>query len=245
MDGRNTGMKEAELYAPVRDYLAAQGYHVRGEVHHCDLAATRNGATIIVELKRVLNVDLLAQAVHRQRVSPSVYVAVPRPSGKENSPRWRGLRRLLRQLEVGLIWVSFHGAQPHVEVVAHPLPFDRKRSRRAERALIEEVENRSVDTPGGVRGKPLLTAYREHALLIALALERHGPQSPKALRAMGAGPKTQSILYNNVYGWFQRTGRGVYALKPAGASALESYASLLPALEARLTAPASKDNPQV
>ena len=237
-------MKESSLYAPVRDYLTAQGYRVRGEVHHCDLAATRGGATVIVELKRALNVDLLAQAVQRQRVSASVYVAVPRPNGKENSPRWRGIRRLLRQLELGLIWVSFQGAQPHVEVVAHPLPFDRKRNRRAERALIEESERRSADTVGGSRGKPLLTAYRENALLIALALDRHGPQSPRALRAMGTGPKTQSILYNNVYGWFQRTGHGVYNLKPPGKAAIETYASLIPALEARLAAPASGETPQ-
>ena len=233
-------MKESDLYAPVRDYLIAQGYHVRGEVHHCDLTAVRDGAAVVVELKRALNIELLTQAVQRQRVSASVYVAVPRPSGKEHSPRWRGIRRLLRQLEIGLIWVSFQGAQPHVDVVAHPLPFDRKRNRRAERALIEEAENRGADTPGGVTRRTLLTAYRENALLIALALQRRGAQSPKALRAMGTGPKTQSILYNNVYGWFQRVGHGLYALKPAGEKALESYASLVPALEERLIAPNRK-----
>jgi hypothetical protein len=33
--------RESDLYAPVRDFLAAQGYTVRAEVKHCDVVAVR------------------------------------------------------------------------------------------------------------------------------------------------------------------------------------------------------------
>ena len=43
-----------------------------------------------------------------------------------------------------------------------------------------------------------------------------GPSSPKALRAVGAGAKTTSILSSNFYGWFQRVARACYQVTESG-----------------------------
>jgi hypothetical protein len=55
----------------------------------------------------------------------------------------------------------------------------------------------------------------------------HGAASPAQLRAMNTGPKTQSILYNDVYGWFERVGHGLYALRPEGRAALREHPDLV------------------
>ena len=58
-----------------------------------------------------------------------------------------------------------------------------------------------------------MTAYRQEALACAAALAA-GPRSVRELRAtsLDAG----KILLSNVYGWFVRVDRGVYALTDAG-----------------------------
>ncbi len=236
-----TAPLERDLAGPVRDYLEKQGYTVRSEVHDCDLVATRGGDEfIVVELKRRLNVDLLAQAATRQKLTPNVYVAVPRP--EKPVKRWRGVRHLLRRLELGLIWVT-SGRGRRVQVVFHPEPFQRKRNHRASRAVLAEAGGRRMDgNTGGSNKRPLLTAYRENALLVALALSETGPDAPKNLRVRGTGPKTLPILYDNVYGWFTRVERGVYALSEAGRAALEEYAEVLPHLQAVL-AETGKEGP--
>ena len=68
-----------------------------------------------------------------------------------------------------------------------------------------------------------MTAYRQRALSCAAAL-REGPRRPRDLRE--AAPDAAAILLRNVYGWFEREGRGVYRLAPAGAAALLRWTAL-------------------
>jgi len=111
---------ETDLYEPIRKYLESNGYTVRSEVNHCDVTATKGDDLIVIELKRQFNVDLLIQATARRSITDSVYVAVPRPAAW--NARWRGIKRVLRQLELGLILVSL-GARTHrVDVAFHPAP---------------------------------------------------------------------------------------------------------------------------
>lgn len=215
---------ERDLYSPVRDYLAAQGYTVRGEVKGCDITATRGGDLLVIELKREFNTALLIQATQRQRAADSVYVAVPRPHDGLRTKRWRGICHLLRRLELGLLMVNPNGPGPAVEVVFHPVPYDRKRIKKQKRAILEEMAGRSGDfNEGGSVRRKLLTAYRESAIHIACCLAEGGPATPKQLRAMGTAPKTQSILAGNVYGWFERTARGIYRITARGNDELGAY----------------------
>jgi hypothetical protein len=70
----------------------------------------------------------------------------------------------------------------------------------------------------------IVTAYRQEALRIASVLAAHGAQSPARLRTDAEAPKAGGILRDNVYGWFERVTRGIYALTPAGQTALQAFA---------------------
>jgi hypothetical protein len=62
-----------------------------------------------------------------------------------------------------------------------------------------------------------MTAYRQQALICAAALEE-GPRRPRNLKAIA--PDAGRIMLRNVYGWFERAGRGVYRLTASGRQAI-------------------------
>jgi len=219
-------MLETDLYAPVKSYLERGGYSVRAEVLGCDVTATRGDDLVVVELKKSANLTLLIQATDRQRITDSVYVAVPAPRPRQRR-QWRGVRRVLRMLELGLLIVHFDGARTRVECIFDPGPYQRRKRSRRTRAIVDEIGKRSGDfNVGGSVGKPLVTGYRESAIQIACSLLRIGPASPASIRALGAPAKTGRILLDNHYGWFRRVQRGVYALTEQGRADLSRYPEL-------------------
>jgi len=193
-------LRETDLYEPIRDYLVSQGYTVRAEVADCDVVAYKEGELLIVELKRRCSADLLIQAIDRQRITDSVYVALPGPFDLRRGSRWHGIRKLLRRLELGLIVVDLQRARPQVKVVSRPSPYRKKRLKHRRLAVLEEMIGRSGNrNQGGTqRRQKLVTAYRESAIHIACCLERYGPLTPRQLRGLCAGSKTTSILYKDV-----------------------------------------------
>ena len=91
-----------------------------------------------------------------------------------------------------------------------------------------QTHGRSGDfNEGGSTRRKLVTAYRENAIHIACCLFDCGPMSPKALRGLGTGERTLSILYTNVYSWFEAVDKGLYALSPKGREELEAYGELV------------------
>jgi hypothetical protein len=87
--------------------------------------------------------------------------------------------------------------------------------------LLSEHARRVGDpSPGGSTRQPVMTAYRQRALACA-ALLRAGPGRPRDLRAVA--PDSGAILLDNVYGWFERTERGVYRLTHLGEAALQRW----------------------
>jgi len=221
-------LAETDLAAPLCTWLSAQGYTVRSEVRDCDIAALRGDQLLVVEIKKTLSLALIVQGVLRQRIADSVYLAVPRPASKWT---WwnesRGVFHLLRRLELGLILVSPSNGGPPVDVVFHPRPLVRRRRAPSRRAVVAEIAGRIADfnTAGSSRTR-LVTAYREAAIHVACALRSRGAMAPVQLRGLGTGPKTQSILHSNVYGWFERMQRGVYRLSDAGRRELKDFPEL-------------------
>lgn len=63
----------------------------------------------------------------------------------------------------------------------------------------------------------------EDEVLIACALNKYGPLSPKQLRDLGTGPKTLAILNNNFYQWYSRIDRALYQITPQGAEDLKAF----------------------
>jgi hypothetical protein len=70
-----------------------------------------------------------------------------------------------------------------------------------------------------------MTAYRQQALACAYALAET-PARPRDLKP--AMPDAPKILLRNVYGWFTRVERGLYALSDSGRAALAQWQAALP-----------------
>ena len=233
---------ERELYVPVRDFLVRQGFSVRAEVGHCDVVAMRDEEMYIVELKRHLSFDLLAQAVTRQACTDFVYVAVPKPSDFKLDKAWRSKMRVLKRLGLGLLLVSVRRDIYRVEEALTPeTPQGHRRNKRKAQSIVREFDNRSVDgNIGGTRGVPLMTAYREAALTIVCIIDRYGPMKPKGIREKGGdAKKTTSILNANFYRWFIRRGDGTYDLSDTGRAALTVFEKMANSIYALLNQSAS------
>ncbi|HWI66395.1 MAG TPA: DUF2161 family putative PD-(D/E)XK-type phosphodiesterase [Symbiobacteriaceae bacterium] len=223
------GRKEADLYGPVKRFLEDLGFTVKGEVNGCDLVAVRGDDLVLVELKVAFNLPLVLQGIERQRMSDTVYLAVEAPSSRSAAPRWAECQRLCRRLDLGLLTVSFAAhREPRVEVLLEPGPYQPKRAAKARVSLLKEFHKRSGDhNVGGVTRRPIVTAYRESALLVAEHIQRYGPSRPRDVKAATGCEKAAGILQDNVYGWFERESLGVYRVTPVGEKALETYADVV------------------
>ncbi len=212
---------ETELYAPVKAFLEAQGYAVKGEVGAADVLARRGDeAPLIVELKTGFSLVLLQQAVARQAITDAVYVAVPRWSGKAGWRAFKGNIGLCKRLGIGVISVRLKDG--FVQTHSEPSSFQPRKSSLRRTALLKEFDARSGDpTAGGTNGQ-VMTAYRQDALRCAAHLAQAGiAKGADVAKATGVVRATR-IMADNHHGWFCRAARGLYALSEAGTLALDS-----------------------
>jgi len=222
---RSEPRRETALYLPIKEYLETHGYKVKSEVLGIDVTAVKGDELVAVEMKLRFGLELLLQGAERQKTADSVYLAIPRPDDFGRSGKWRSALTLLKRLQLGLLLVSPRG---HVVTALHPAEFDFARSRRMNerkrRSIIREIGARSIDgNTGGSTRRKLLTAYREHCIVIARLLAEHGPLSPKELIARGADKKAGAMLSKNYYGWFERVKTGVYAVSEKGRVECEGF----------------------
>jgi hypothetical protein len=217
-------MPEADLYAPIKSFLEAQGYEVKGEIGPCDVVAIRGDeGAIVVELKERLGLDLVLQAVDRLAVADTVYVAFR--IGKGHSAAWRTRRRqvlgLVRRLGLGLLTVSSRG---HVVAVLDPAPYRPRGSARRRVRLLREFAERVGDPEiGGSVSRARLTAYRQDSLRCARELAAAGPLKLSVLRERTGVARAGPIVRDNYYGWFDRVEVGHYALTPRGQEELARW----------------------
>ena len=226
-------MHETALYPPVKAFLEAQGYSVKGEVNGCDIAAARGDEPlVIVELKTRFSLSLVLQGIARQGLSDRVYLAVPLFSGR--SPRRRDALALCRRLGLGLLAVR-PGPEPAVDALLDPAPYRPCPRKRAEERLLREFQRRVGDpNAGGSTRRKLMTAYRQDALRCAACLQRNGPTKAAAVAEATGVSRARAIMYADHYGWFERpdgTRPGVYALTPKGTGALRDHADIVALLE--------------
>lgn len=205
---------EISLYPPVKAFLETAGYVVKGEIGGCDLVGLSPDeppVVVICELKLSFNLELILQAVDRAAVSDEVWIAArvsAKGRGRESDRRYRDL---CRRLGIGMLGVSDRGEVSIIVSSVSPMP--RTNPRRRSRLVREHQRRRGDPTPGGGSRKPIMTAYRQQALICADAL-RAGPLRPRDIRALA--PDAGKILLSNVYGWFERVKPGVYQLSELG-----------------------------
>lgn len=212
---------ESNLYDPVKAYLERLGYDAKGEVCGCDVVALKDGdpvRVVVAELKLGFNLELVLQAVERSASCDELWLAIPlskKGRGREGDGR---VRKLCRLIGVGLLTVSPTGL---CEVVVAPEAWTPRRNNKKRSRLVLEHRRRQGDPArGGSTRQPIMTAYRQQALALANLLAA-APSRPKDLKQHC--PDAPKILQGNVYGWFERVERGVYALTDAGRAALERW----------------------
>lgn len=223
-------MSEVDLYPPVKSYLERQGYTVKGEVRDCDVVAVRGDEPpVIVELKASFTLSLLLQGVDRQAMTDAVYVAFPPPKRRQLPDALK----LCRRLGLGVLLVSGR----NVEAVLDPAPYQPRKSAPRRTMLLKEFHHRIGDpVAGGSASAPRMTAYRQDALRCAAFLGEAGPAAPKVVRSATEVERAAGILRNDVYGWFHRPSRGVYALTPKGTAALATFSRTVEAIKTRVSA---------
>jgi hypothetical protein len=212
---------ETALYLPVKRFLEGLGFTVKGEVGGCDLVALNGDdppLVVIGELKLTFNLELVLQGVDRAGACDEVWLAArmsARGKGRESDARYRNL---CRRLGFGMLGITGSGG---VEVLVQPATVSPRRNPRKRSRLVSEHQRRKGDpAEGGSTRTPIMTAYRQQALACASALAR-GPRRLRDLRPQI--PDAPKILQHNFYGWFDRTGRGIYMLTAAGHAALTRW----------------------
>ncbi len=214
---------ETSLYSPVKAFLERLGFEVKGEICGCDVVALDQGsptALVIGELKLAFTLELVLQVVDRTAVCDEVWLSVrasKRGRGREADPR---VKKLCRFLGFGLLAVTSSGK---VEVLVEPVPW-RPRNNAKRRSKIVDEHQRCQRDPaaGGSTRKPIMTAYRQQALGCAEVLAQ-APARPRDLKTHF--PDAAKILRRNVYGWFYRQERGVFALSEGGRTAVKQLKS--------------------
>ncbi|OYU48598.1 MAG: hypothetical protein CFE31_09080 [Rhizobiales bacterium PAR1] len=217
-------MAESDLYPPVKRFLEAQGYAVKGEVRECDVVAVRGDeAPVIVELKTGFSLQLLLQGVDRQAMTDAVYLAFGPPKRRQRSD----ILKLCKRLGLGVLVVT----GDFVEPLADPEPYQPRRNARRTTMLLKEFAHRVGDpNTGGTTRRPRMTAYRQDALRMAGFIGANGPAKVAVLRIETGVSRAAGILQNDVYGWFMRESRGIYTLSPKGIGALTTYQDVVSGL---------------
>jgi hypothetical protein len=229
---------EEDLYAPVKAFFEGQGYEVKSEVRGCDLVAQRGTEPpVIVELKTGFTLPLVLQGIDRLALSDQVYVAVGVATRPAANSLWRrdrkGILKLCRRLGLGLLAVHEPSGEqlPLVEPLLDPLPYRPRPNRKRQGLLLREFAHRVGDpNTGGITRRPIVTAYRQAALKCAAHLGENGPTKAAEVARVTTVTRAARIFQDDVYGWFQRVQRGVYALSPKGDAALETYADVITTL---------------
>jgi hypothetical protein len=229
-------VSETSLYLPVKRFLESKGFEVKGEICSCDVvgidprpadtdeaANTAPARVVVVELKLAFTLELVLQAVERTAVCDEVWLAIAaskRGRGREADPR---VKKLCRFLGLGLMTVFATG---RVEILVEPVAWKpRPNAKRRSRIVSEHRRRRGDPASGGSTRQPIMTAYRQQALICAQALAA-APARPRDLKPLA--PDAAKILRGNVYDWFVKIERGVYGLTDTGREALVRWHDHLP-----------------
>lgn len=212
---------ETSLYLPVKSFLEAAGYAVKGEIGGCDLVGLSESdppVIVVCELKLSFNLELILQAVDRASVADEVWIAARLSAtgrGREADKRYR---QLCRRLGIGMLGVTDTGVVSVIVSSVSPMP--RTNPKRRTRLVREHQRRQGDPAAGGSTRIPIMTAYRQQALICAHAM-LDGPKRPRDMRP--AAPDAGKILLGNVYGWFERVQPGVYQLTATGRTAAEQH----------------------
>lgn len=230
-------IRETDLYQPVKNLLEGQGYAVKGEIGAADMVAVRaDEEPVIVELKTAFSLSLFHQAIDRQALSDTVYVAVPRGKGRAFLKALAANNRLCRRLGLGLITVRIDDG--FVEIHCDPAPYKPRQSKPKRARLLREYHRRVGDpnSGGATRRQHLVTAYRQDALRCLALLDDNGPTKAAEVARLTGVAQARRLMADDHYGWFERVATGIYGPSPKGVEAVAAYAAEIKRIRAASTA---------
>ncbi len=214
-------MKEFEMFPMLKNYFEIQGYKINAEVKGCDLTASKDDELIIVEMKTSLNITLLYQAMDRKKLTPNVYIAVPKPKRKLHT-NINKMKNILTKLQIGLLIVDV--VAKDVFCYCTPETDNTKINYKKKAKLIKEIGSRNVDeNVGGVNKTKILTGYKEKGISLCCALNIEGIANTKTLREKyGFENDATTYLNANFFGWFDKVDRATYTLSNEGKKVIKS-----------------------
>ena len=224
---KEPAFSEADMYLPVKEFFLSLGYSVHGEVKNCDIALMKGERLTIIELKKSFNLQLLFQALDRQKYCDDVYIAVPRLKKGRNS-KYNDIINLVRRLNIGLIMVAMDSPLKTVDMILLPSVSDNgakiRKNKRKRDVIEKEMKARSIDiNTGGSNKKKLMTAYREKSLNIACIINQNGAvKASELVKVYGFEQNIYNLFRFNSYGWFVSAGQGRYGLSSSGEEALKN-----------------------
>lgn len=153
-------MKETDLFPVVKQWLEERDYDVYSEVTslsaggRADLVAVSGAAVTVVEMKRSLTLDVVAQAARWTLYANYVYIAVPGSSKRRVS---QYVSKLLEREGIGILEVVFSDSISRTPYVF--LPSKGRFHRRIDDHLREELTPKHKLLPGGHSGGGYVTTY--------------------------------------------------------------------------------------
>lgn len=204
-------MKEVELFLPVKYLFESLGYKVEAEIEHIDMIAKKEDRLIAIELKKDLNVHVIAQILKRQTLTDEAYIAVFKPTKKVfSSVTFKDKLLILKRLGIGLIFVDKEAVIFKESEVILP-----KKKTKIKKRLIDTFNALNSENIGGSNKIKRMTLYKKQAMTIAKCLGHHN-KKPAQIKKETNIEKTYSILYKNYYQWFESLGNGLYQLTELG-----------------------------
>jgi hypothetical protein len=219
--------QEKDLYQPVKTLFESLGFAVKAEVLNCDMIAVRGDVFICVELKSKLNLEVILQAVDRQKLVELSYLAVPEWGLPKSAKRKKDIEHLLKRLEIGFVVVSKQGMSLVAHIESDAIAFNRSlsmaRNKNKQLALKKEFKLRVGDgNVGGSTRTKRMTAYKQDAIAFALLIEMGIHEQKLLLKQSEHLALKGKVLKDNFYGWFEKTEKGKFGLTKACYTFLDS-----------------------
>ncbi len=208
-------MKEADMFPMLKQHFEQLNYKVNAEVKSCDLTAIKDGELIVVEMKTSLNITLLYQALERKKLTPYVFIAIPKPK-RDLRKNLHKMKNLLSKLQIGLIVVDI--VNKDVIRYLEPEEDGAKLNYKKKSQVLKEIGKREVDENiGGINKTKILTGYKELGISLCCVMSLEKEITTHDLRnKYGFDKDVTGYLNKNFFAWFHKVGRGKYILSSRG-----------------------------
>ncbi len=213
--------KEEDMYNPIQRFFKKKGYIAYGEVQQLDVVCINEKDTedlIVIEMKKNLTMKLLSQGVLGKKITEKVYIAYYKPN-KFTLKKRREALRICKGLGLGVIVVKNN----RVEILLEPKKINGVNIKKRKK-ILNEIKGIKVNINiGGCRGRKINTAFREKNIFIGCCLEKIGEgKGIELIKRFGTPKESTSIMYRNIYGWYDNVDRGIYTLNKKGIEELRN-----------------------